>query len=222
MKQTVVIVNAELPVKPKSRYDLGNSSLKARCGAGVVIDKNGAILTSEYLVPDNANAIRVRRGIDETFWEAKLMYRSRKHDLAIIVPKEKVDRFHFATFDTEDRFDVGKEVLSISHTGDFLYSLMIGHLACQDHRFFRDVWEEKEDVAPFSLSDDLKLMQINNFHSGENAMGAPVFSSSGKVIGLTSFVLKGYDFAVHSTVLKEFCGSYQEAIGKGKGKAEEE
>ncbi|KAI8556131.1 hypothetical protein RHMOL_Rhmol05G0228100 [Rhododendron molle] len=71
-----------------------------------------------------------------------------KHDLAILVPKN-VCAFDFATFDEEERFDIGKEVLCISHTGNFMYTLMIGHLACQDHRLLSDVEDEPKKLVPW-------------------------------------------------------------------------
>ncbi|KAF7142969.1 hypothetical protein RHSIM_Rhsim05G0170500 [Rhododendron simsii] len=132
LKQVVVIVNIIIP---------GTSNATRPTvlrGAGVIIDKNGTILTTE---------------------------KRPKHDLAILVPKKNVCAFDFATFDEEERFDIGKEVLCISHTTNFLYTLMIGHLACQDHRRARnDVEDDPKNLAPLSLDDDLKLMQINNFH----------------------------------------------------------
>ncbi|KAG5549693.1 hypothetical protein RHGRI_014856 [Rhododendron griersonianum] len=180
LKQVVVIVNTEIPGTSKATRPM------VLRGAGVIIDKNGTILTSAYLVPDNTQSIRVRREVDEHFWEANREGKMPKHDLAILVPKKNVCAFDFATFDEEERFDIGKEVLCISHTGNFIYTLMIGHLACQDHRLLSDMEDELEKLAPSSLDGDLKLLQINNFHGWNNAMGAPVFSSSGRVIGLST------------------------------------
>ncbi|XP_058216113.1 uncharacterized protein LOC131327120 [Rhododendron vialii] len=213
LKQVVVIVNTE--IRGTSEGTLPTEPIVLR-GAGVIIDKNGTILTSAYLVPDNTLSIRVRREVDENFWEANREGKMPKHDLAILVPKKNVCAFDFATFDEEERFDIGKEVLCISHTANFMYTLMIGHLACQDHRLARDVEDDPKNLAPLSLGGDLKLMQINNFHGWNNAMGAPVFSSSGRLIGLSTFVWKEFDFAVHLTVLKDFYRSYKKGKGKKK------
>lgn len=211
LKHVVVIVNTEA-VTPEGR--------KVLRGAGVILDKNGTMLTSEYLVAAKQQTILVRRVVDEVFWEAIVVKSDPKLDLAVLVPKNNAGRFHFATMDTEEKFDIGKEVISISHSGNFLFTLMIGHLACRDHRIFFDVVNSQNEVYPLLLDRDVKLMQINNFHGFNNAMGAPVFSSSGKLIGLTTLVWKKFDFAIHLTVLKEFYGAYTK--GKGKGKEKEE
>lgn len=211
LKQVVVIVNTIIPGASNATRPV------LLRGAGVIIDKNGTILTSAYLVPDNRLSIHVRREVDEDFWEANREGKMPQHDLAILVPKKKnVCSFDFATFAEEERFDIGKEVLCISHTGNFMYTLMIGHLACQDHRLARDVEDDPKNLAPLSLDGDLKLMQINNFHGWNNAMGAPVFSSNGRLIGLSTFVWKKFDFAVHLTVLKDFYRSYKKGKGKKK------
>ncbi|KAF7143028.1 hypothetical protein RHSIM_Rhsim05G0170600 [Rhododendron simsii] len=121
-------------------------------GAGVIIDKNGTILTSAFFVLDNRLSIRVRREVDEDFWEANRAEKRPKYDLAILVLKKNVCAFDFATFDEEERFDIGKEVLCISHTANFMYTLMIVHLACQDHRLARDLEDNPTNLALYRLT----------------------------------------------------------------------
>lgn len=230
LKQAVVIVRTEL-VKPGGGFAKGRKyerpgSSNTTCpivhqGAGVVLDENGTILTSAYLVPDNLQTILVRREVDEAFWEAKFEAKSPQHDLAIIVPKKNVGPFAFATLDTEGSFRIGKEVLSICHVGNLSYTSVVGQLACQDHILYRDVRDD-EDIAPLrseKLDRDLKLLQINNCHGSPRASGAPVFSSSGRVIGLSSFVFNKFDFAVHLTILERFYNSYQEREGNERGES---
>lgn len=208
LKHVVVIVNTE-PKRPGTSRP--TSALNCS-GAGVIVDENGTMLTSAYLVPDNVQSILVRREVDRDFWEARIVTKSPQHDLAIIVPK-KVGKYDFATFDTEGSFGIGKEVLSILHVGNLSYTSVIGQLACQDHRLFGDM------RSSLKLNHDLKLLQINNFHGSPSAPGAPVFNSSGQVIGLSSFVLNKFDFAVHLTVLKQFYESYQESKRNETGKS---
>lgn len=100
LKHVVVIVNTEA-VTPEGR--------KVLRGAGVILDKNGTMLTSEYLVAAKQQTILVRRVVDEVFWEAIVVKSDPKLDLAVLVPKNNAGRFHFATMDTEEKFDIGKE-----------------------------------------------------------------------------------------------------------------
>ncbi|KAE9448018.1 hypothetical protein C3L33_20081, partial [Rhododendron williamsianum] len=111
LKQVIVIVNTEIPGTSKAARPM------VLRGAGVIIDKNGTILTSAYLVPDNTQSIRVRREVDEHFWEANREGKMPKHDLAILVPKKNVCAFDFATFDEEERFDIGKETSRLGEDG---------------------------------------------------------------------------------------------------------
>ncbi|KAH7865619.1 hypothetical protein Vadar_009024 [Vaccinium darrowii] len=225
LKRVVVIVNTKL-VEHDSKFYGGkhgkprnsnDTDAMDRRGAGVILDKNGTILTTAYLVPDKLHSIHVRRE-NEGSWEAKAVVRNPKLDLAILVPKKKVYGYDFARLDSAESFHVGKEVLSIRHPLDLSYTSGIGQLACEDFRIFRDVRDNKKMASLRSekLDDDLKLLQINNCHGSSS--GAPVFNASGLVIGLTSFVSERFDFAVHLTVLRQFYKSYQDEKGEEMGK----
>lgn len=141
--------------------------------------------------------------------------------LAIIVPNKNVDPFTFTTLHAQGSFRLENEVLSICHVGNLSYTSGVGQLTCQGHRLFRYVGDDN-DIAHLrseKLDRNLRLPQINNCRGLPTASGAPVFSSSGRVIGLFSLVLNNFDLAVHLTFLKGFYNSYQEREGNERGKS---
>lgn len=110
---------------------------------------------------------------------------------------------------------------SAFNLGNLSYTSGVGQLACQGHRLFRYVGDDN-DIAHLrseKLDRNLRLPQINNCRGLPTASGAPVFSSSGRVIGLFSLVLNNFDLAVHLTFLKGFYNSYQEREGNERGKS---
>ncbi|KAI3859417.1 hypothetical protein MKX03_013784, partial [Papaver bracteatum] len=70
---------------------------------------------------------------------------------------------------------------------------------------FRDTFSIGQIACPERLVENKKFIQINNTHgSYTGSMGAPVFSSSGTLIGIITEIVKPYDFAIRVDVVMEF------------------
>lgn len=159
---------------------------------------------------------------DDPFFGAELVHRNEELDLAVLKPKDDPGRsFDFAKFGSEEDIQTGMELLFIAHPRHLCYSLLIkevtfpceeGDINCNIQpiyttltcRIVGGIRRNRIDTDFREYGESLEVIQINNFHGSRGASSALVFDSRGRVVGIYSFILENYDFAIHLRVSFEF------------------
>ncbi|XP_058184533.1 uncharacterized protein LOC131301998 isoform X1 [Rhododendron vialii] len=199
MKKVVVVVWSRLPKVPEEEGKVEEDEeegLMTYFGAGVVIDDRGYILTCAHLVPRGFE-VTVRRSDEDAFQEAYVLHRSVKEDLAIL-RTGRVGQYEFCQFGDTSSLQMGMPVFALIHANKVEFSFVAGDVVCPER--------PKEHIPPaffnFSYPDGSSFIQINNLHCSSCSHGAPVFDSTGKVLGLIA-VTAGFDFAIRLPPLKK-------------------
>ncbi|RZC59731.1 hypothetical protein C5167_007046 [Papaver somniferum] len=160
-------------------------------GTGVVLD-SGFILTANHVVK-GAKYISFRHLEDTNFYTCEVINHDTINDLAMLV-RYSGEFTKCVEFGESKDIKHGRNVYCISNPG------VNSHFAV-----FRDTFSIGQIGCPDRLVENKKLIQINNTDgSYTGSMGAPVFSSSGTLIGIITKIEKPYDFAVRVDVVMEF------------------
>jgi len=154
-------------------------------GSGVVVTKDGYILTNNHVV-DGADEIKVARDKEKTEYTAKIVGRDPKTDIALL----KIDAkdLPFATLADSDKIEVGDVVLAIGNPFGIGQTVTMGIVSATKRGNIGI-----EDYEDFIQTD----ASINPGNSG----GALV-DAEGRVIGINTAILsrtggnQGVGFAV--------------------------
>lgn len=163
-------------------------------GSGVVISKDGLILTAAHVV-ESANEISVKLQ-DGTSFPADVISSSTAADVALLklrtIPKNLIP----AKVGDSNNSKIGEQILIIGAPRGLEHSLSVGHLSRKMKRNFISNGE----MAGF-LQTDASINQGNS--------GGPMFNLDGEVIGIVSFILtnsggfEGLGFAVDIDTAKK-------------------
>lgn len=89
----------------------GGERIQRSLGSGVIVDPSGIIMTN-YHVIDGADEIKVALG-DKREFEAEILLRDKRSDLAVLKIKDGHERFPAIEFGDSDAIEVGDLVLAI-------------------------------------------------------------------------------------------------------------
>jgi putative serine protease PepD len=163
-------------------------------GSGVVIDKNGYILTNSHVV-EGAETLEVTL-VDGSKWKAKIIGTDPKNDIAVIkidAPPQKLTAIPFG--DSGD-LKVGQKVLAIGNPFGLDRTLTTGIISSLGRTLRSETGVEMDGIIQTDAS-------INPGNSG-----GPLLNSEGKLIGLTTAIFSpsggsvGIGFAVPINVVK--------------------
>ncbi|KAH7865222.1 hypothetical protein Vadar_003817 [Vaccinium darrowii] len=138
--------------RAKVRFSKAVENLKEKIGAGVIMTKEGAILTCSRVVQDNLVSVKFsfEQNMGE-FLDATLVCRDKNLDLTILLPTRKLSR-DYAMLSPDERVDVGMEVFTVSHPtrGCMKYTFSCGEVTYPNYRLKKEVQpEEGRSDAPF-------------------------------------------------------------------------
>ena len=142
-------------------------------GSGVIIDKDGTILTASHVV-HSANDVRVELKDGRRF-KAKVISSIQSADLAIIRMLNPPDDIVYLEPGDSDKVSIGEEVFVIGAPYGLKHTLSTGNLSG------RRVTEE------IFFGDDLELLQTDAAINQGNS-GGPLLSSRGELIGIVSHI----------------------------------
>lgn len=165
----------------------------AGLGSGVLISRDGKVLTAAHLV-ETADTIEVEFVTGEKF-RAEVVSSAPEVDLAYLRLDGMPRTPWIARLGDSDRAEVGETVLVIGAPLGLSHTLSVGHIS--GHHLL--------DTAPVSSGAD--LLQTDAAINQGNS-GGPMFNLEGEVVGIVSHILsasggsQGLGFAVASNVAR--------------------
>ncbi|CAL5340074.1 unnamed protein product [Camellia sinensis] len=239
MKQVVVLI--ETILKPglenpsvtesessKCKYSLvgdPSNSVPTIHGGGVILNKEGFVLTCAHILPVDLEMITLRRVNEEEFWLAELVSINREWDLALVRVIDSLGEgveFNFAKFGNEDLIDIGMEVYGIAHPGDIYYSLVVGQVAflCHDAlppppspSLDRGARDRSPSVSPRSRTPNSRMVgdiiakedvELHDLHKKLNVIQVNNFHGMKGSSGAPIFDSHGRIIGIYSFILKNF------------------
>lgn len=193
-------------------YGFSFSQTGKASGSGVIISKDGYILTNDHVVNtassssfyqvSQANKITVKLYNDTETYEAKLIGTDEKTDLAII--KIEKDDLPFATLGDSDALKVGEFAMAIGNPLGMESTVTAGIVSALSRTITSD------GVTYHVLQTDAAINSGNS--------GGALINSKGEVIGINTLKLssgEGIGFAIPINQTKEIS---EELIKNGKVK----
>jgi len=178
-------------------------------GSGMIIDKQGRILTNAHVVSGNAQALEVTLAGGRKY-KAERIYVDRMSDMALIrIPPR--DDLKVLPLGDSDKLQVGQKVLAIGNPFGFDGTLTTGIVSALN----RDIHGENGETLEKMIQTDAAINPGNS--------GGPLLDSSGNVIGINTAIIGpsganvGIGFALPINRAKEMIAAYQE--GKHYGPA---
>ncbi len=162
-------------------------------GSGVIIRKDGYILTNNHVVED-AESIQVRLQDGRTF-QAVLHGIDPQSDLAVL--KIDADQLPVAAFADSTRTRVGEFAIAVGTPYSLDYSVTFGHVSAKGRSNVLEGYELPMMDQDFIQTDAL----INPGNSG-----GPLVNIDGEVIGINTLIQgfhTGIGFAIPSNLAKE-------------------
>jgi serine protease Do len=171
-------------------------------GSGFIIDSDGSILTNNHVV-ENAQKIVVKLQGDDQEYEAKVIGRDPKTDIAIIKINSKTS-LPAASFGDSDRLEVGEWVVAIGNPFGLDSTVTSGIVSAKGRHIGQGPYDN------FIQTD----ASINPGNSG-----GPLINLRGEVIGINTAIFSrtggnmGIGFAIPVNLAKELLPQLR---GKGK------
>jgi Do/DeqQ family serine protease len=172
--------------------NIPREQMQRSLGSGVIVDSAGLIITNNHVV-EGATEVKVSLA-DKREYEAEIVLKDSRTDLAVLKIKEPKERFHAIDFGNSDELQVGDVVLAIGNpfgvgqtvTHGIVSALARTQVGITDYQFFIQT-----DAA------------INPGNSG----GALV-DMSGKLVGINTAIFsrsggsQGIGFAIPAEMVK--------------------
>lgn len=171
-------------------------------GSGFIIDADGSILTNNHVV-ENAQKIVVKLAADDQEYEAKVIGRDPKTDIAVIKINTK-SNLPAATLGDSDRLEVGEWVVAIGNPFGLDSTVTSGIVSAKGRHIGQGPYDN------FIQTD----ASINPGNSG-----GPLINLRGEVIGINTAIFSrtggnmGIGFAIPINLVKEVLPQLR---GKGK------
>ena len=161
-------------------------------GSGILISQDGEILTSYHVVRD-ADAIKVKLA-DQTEYEARLIGKDDRTDLALIKIRKSGGNLPFARLGSSSQLDVGDWVMAIGNPFGLEHTVTAGIVSAKGRVI---------GAGPYD-----KFIQTDASINPGNS-GGPLINASGDVVGVNSAIFSqsggnvGIGFAVPIDLAKK-------------------
>jgi serine protease Do len=171
-------------------------------GSGFIVDGDGSIITNNHVV-ENASKIVVKLSDDDQEYEAKVVGRDSKTDIAVIKINAKVN-LATASLGDSDRLDVGEWVVAIGNPFGLDSTVTSGIVSAKGRHIGQGPYDN------FIQTD----ASINPGNSG-----GPLINLRGEVVGINTAIFSrtggnmGIGFAIPINLVKELLPQLR---GKGK------
>ncbi len=173
----------------------GQLTAIAGLGSGVVIDRDGSVLTAAHVV-HTADIVHVVFP-DGTEIPADVIASDLLNDVALIRVRDPFPAStHIATLGDSDRVRVGRDVFVVGAPRGISHTLTVGHISAR-----------RSQAGPVRSVFDTELFQTDAAINQGNS-GGPMFDMKGEVIGIVSHIVsttggnEGLGFAVTSNVVR--------------------
>ena len=160
-------------------------------GSGVIISKEGDVLTNNHVV-QGADKLRIRLR-DGRLYEVEVKGLDEDSDLAVLRIKDPPKDLKVAVFADSSRVRVGEFAIAIGAPYGLDYSVSFGHVSAKG----------RSDLMGRNFDQDF-LQTDANINPGNS--GGPLVDIEGRVIGINSMIRglnSGIGFAIPSNLAKE-------------------
>ncbi len=175
-------------------FDAPQGTFKNRgVGSGVIITKNGYILTNNHVV-ENATTIKVTLLDDDNVYDAKVIGRDPQTDLALIKINAKKD-LPFAYLGDSDKLEIGEWVMAIGNPFGLQHTVTSGIVSAK----------ERKEVNPGNRAGYHNFIQTDASINPGNS-GGPLFNLKGEIIGINTAINaagQGIGFAIPINMAKK-------------------
>ena len=172
-------------------------------GSGFIIDSDGSIITNNHVV-ENASKIVVKLSTDDQEYDAKVIGRDPKTDIAIIKINAKTNLPAAGTLGDSDQLEVGEWVVAIGNPFGLDSTVTSGIVSAKGRHIGQGPYDN------FIQTD----ASINPGNSG-----GPLINLRGEVVGINTAIFSrtggniGIGFAIPINLVKELLPQLR---GKGK------
>lgn len=177
-------------------------------GSGIVIRKNGWILTN-YHVVEGAEKIRVKFRDGKIYPVAEKWWTDPQSDIAVI--KVEAQDLPVAALGDSSKTRVGEFAIAIGAPFDLDYSVTFGHVSAKGRSEVIPSWSDNWSGA----SMDQDFLQTDASINPGNS-GGPLVNIDGEVIGVNTLIRgmnRGIGFAIPSNMAKQIA---DHLIAEGK------
>lgn len=177
---SVVSVITEQQRTVRSIY--GTQSVQGQAaGTGVIVDKNGYVLTNKHVVPEGTNAVKLILSDGSSYEGVEIVGRDPLNDLAILKIQDPADDITPASLGDSDTVRVGQKVVAIGNAlGQFQNTVTSGIISGVGR--------------PIEAGDGSGYVeQLSNLFQTDAAInsgnsGGPLLNYDGEVIGINTAV----------------------------------
>jgi serine protease Do len=199
VKPSVVNISTGTATPPKSGERFRQRPESPSSGSGVIIDKNGYIVTNNHVVGD-AEEVQVRL-LDKRKFTGKVVGRDPDTDLAVVKIESKTPLPTVPIGDST-QVKVGQWVVAVGNPFGLEHTLTVGVVSAL----------KRENVNLSRYEDFIQTdASINPGNSG-----GPLFNIRGEVIGINTAIInfaQGIGFAIPSKMVQDI---YPQLIAKGR------
>ena len=191
-------------------FDMGGMQPKAGTGSGVIISKDGYIVTNNHVI-EFGDEFEVTLNDNRQF-KAKLVGRSKDIDLAVL--KISAENLSPMQYGNSDQAKVGQWVLAVGNPFDLTSTVTAGIISAKG----RGLQDKGSGRGGAKLESYIQTdAPVNPGNSG----GALVDASTGKLVGINTAIIthtgsyEGYSFAIPVNLMTKVVddiikfGSYQ-------------
>jgi len=177
----------------------GAPSTQIATGSGVIISKDGYIVTNNHVV-DHADKIEITLNNERTY-TAKVIGTDPNTDLALIKIDEK--ELPFVNFGNSDEVKIGEWVLAVGNPFNLTSTVTAGIVSAKARNI--NILQRSSGAKDFPLES---FIQTDAAVNPGNSGGALV-SASGDLIGINTAIASqtgsytGYSFAIPSNIVKK-------------------
>lgn len=158
------------------------SSASEGAGTGIIVSKDGYVVTNKHVVPDGTEKVSVVTSDGKTFENVRVIGRDPVNDLAFL-KIDGVDNLTPATLGDSDKVQVGQKAIAVGNAlGEFQNTVTQGIISGKGR--------------PVTASDGSKAESLTNLFQTDAAInpgnsGGPLININGEVIGINVAVAQG-------------------------------
>jgi serine protease Do len=175
----VVLEVTEKPARGRRGGRGGRGSMGE--GSGIIVTKDGYILTNHHIV-DNAAKIQVYLKDAREPFVGEVRGTDPKTDIAVVKIDTKGKDLPVAKLGDSDKLRVGEFVVAIGHPLELTYSVTVGHVSAIARQLPSNSYE--------GISDDQEYIQTDAVINPGNS-GGPLINLDGEVIAVNA-MMEGY------------------------------
>ncbi len=144
-------------------------------GSGFIVSKDGYIITNNHVVQDGGSVV-VRIPDDKSEYEAELIGRDPKTDIALIKLTEQVEGLEYLNLGDSDALEVGEWVLAIGNQFQLGQTVTAGIVSAKSRRV------PSRSSGPY----DQFIQTDASINPGSS--GGPLLNAKGQVVGINTAI----------------------------------